>query len=201
MLSPAEIGKLFSVTEPTIKNTKFAFFTWAFHSVFSRVSFYRLIPRGWIYQNMVFCGSLHQILNDSVASADGLVEPRRVDAVGPTIARELARPSPFKILASIAIPNVSRALQTMSLNQTKVNQANLACALERYRLARGEYPSTLEELVPQFIDKIPHDVIGGQPPHYRRTEDGKFLLYSIGWTEKDHGGQAGKDGDWVWGED
>jgi hypothetical protein len=85
-----------------------------------------------------------------------------------------------------------------------VNQAQIVCALERYHLARGEYPATLENLVPEYIQRIPPDLIGGQPPHYRRTEDGKFLLYSIGWTEKDHGGQSGsnvmKDGDWVWGE-
>lgn len=62
-------------------------------------------------------------------------------------------------------------------------------------------------LVPQFIEKLPPDVIGGQPLHYRRTEDGKFLLYSVGWNEIDDGGKAAskKDGpgdfqgqDWVW---
>jgi hypothetical protein len=200
-LSAAEMEKRFGVTDPAIEHTKTAFFSWAFNRLFSRVTLYRLIPRGWVYQNMVVCANLHQIINDNVASANELIDPRKIAAINPTIERELAHPSPFKILAKIAIPNVSKALQTMTLNQTKVNQAQVACALERYRLARGEYPSTLEELVPQFIDKIPHDLIGGQPPHYRRTDDGKFLLYSIGWTEKDHGGQAGKDGDWVWGED
>jgi hypothetical protein len=93
---------------------------------------------------------------------------------------------------------------TLAHNQTKVNQARMACALERYRLAHGEYPSTLEALTPQFMDKIPLDLIGGQPPHYRRTDDGKFLLYSIGWSETDHGGQSGsawKGGDWVLGDE
>ena len=47
--------------------------------------------------------------------------------------------------------------------------------------------------------------IGGQALHYRRTEDGKFLFYSIGWNGKDDGGQLvlndGRpsldQGDWV----
>ena len=62
--------------------------------------------------------------------------------------------------------------------------------------------------MPQFIEKLPHDIIGGQPLHYRRTDDGKFLLYSIGWNETDDGGQpspSGENGwidftkgDWVW---
>ncbi len=66
----------------------------------------------------------------------------------------------------------------------------IACALERYHLAHGEYPETLDALMPQFMEKMPHDIIGGQPLHYRRTDDGKFLLYSVGWNETDDGGQV-----------
>ena len=85
--------------------------------------------------------------------------------------------------------------------------ARVACALERCRLAHGEFPESLNALVPQFIDKFPHDVIGGQPLHYRRTDDGQFVLYSIGWNEDDDGGvlalkESGvvdiEKGDWVW---
>ena len=61
----------------------------------------------------------------------------------------------------------------------------------------------MDALVPQFIGKLPHDIIGGQPLHYRRTGDGKFLLYSVGWNETDDDGEPGtlsdpKQGDWVW---
>lgn len=72
--------------------------------------------------------------------------------------------------------------------QTQVDLARVAIALERYQLAHGNYPETLEALVPQFITKLPHDVINGQPLKYRRTNDGSFILYSIGWNEKDDGG-------------
>jgi hypothetical protein len=70
--------------------------------------------------------------------------------------------------------------------------------LERYRVAHSAYPEILDALVPQYLDKIPLDLIGGQPLHYRRTNEGKFLLYSIGWNEKDDGGKPGSDDDWVW---
>jgi hypothetical protein len=199
MTPMAGLVNLFDLEEPAQKQ-KLSFSTWI-RGYIARISLIELMPRGWVYQNMVVCANLHQIINDSLASAGPLVEPRQFDAINPTIERELAHPSPFKMLASIAIPNFSKAFQTMTLNQTKANQAQIACALERYRLAHGEYPPGLETLTPQFIDKIPPDLIGGQPPHYRRTHDGKFLLYSIGWSEHDHGGQTGKDGDWVWGED
>ena len=85
--------------------------------------------------------------------------------------------------------------------------ARVACALERYRLAHGEYPETLDALAPQFIEKLPHDIINGQPLHYRRTDDGQFVLYSVGWNETDDGGKVvltkggsvdREKGDWVW---
>jgi hypothetical protein len=73
----------------------------------------------------------------------------------------------------------------------------------------------LDALAPQFIAKLPHDIIGGQPLHYRRdppspgsgAASGQFVLYSVGWNETDDGGEVGfkKDGsvdinqgDWVW---
>jgi hypothetical protein len=66
---------------------------------------------------------------------------------------------------------------------------------------KGQYPESLEALVPQYAEKLPHDIIGGQPLHYHRTADGHFVLYSVGWDGKDDGGLAGKaveEGDWVW---
>ena len=92
--------------------------------------------------------------------------------------------------------------------QASVDMARMACALERYRLAHGEYPEKLDALEPQFIDKLPHDIINDQPLHYRRTDNGQFLLYSVGLNKKDDGGVVGLNengrsvnistGDWVW---
>ena len=51
---------------------------------------------------------------------------------------------------------------------------------------------------------MPNDVFTGEPYKYRRTDDGNFVLYSIGRNEKDDGGLFGitwfndKEGDWVW---
>ncbi len=90
-----------------------------------------------------------------------------------------------------------------------VDLARVACCLERYRLATGKYPETLDALSPRFLKTIPHDIMGGQPLQYQRTDTGRYLLYSIGWNEKDDGGafpERGFDtfdpdirtGDWVW---
>jgi len=72
--------------------------------------------------------------------------------------------------------------------QVALDEAQIACALERYRLEHGDYPTKLGELSPQFIDNLPPDVIDGQPLRYHRTADGQYRLYSIGWDESDQGG-------------
>jgi hypothetical protein len=72
--------------------------------------------------------------------------------------------------------------------------AKTVCALKRHRLAQGEYPATLANLVPAFLNEVPRDLIRGQPLVYRRLEDQSFLLYSIGWNGVDNGGQSGFGG-------
>jgi hypothetical protein len=158
----------------------------------------QLIPRGWVYQNMVQLANGYLAIGESSDSAGQIVDPKKVDAVG---TRARAYPSPYNYLAMRYDPMHSKWCRGTARSQTRVHQAILACALERDYLARGEYPETLAALVPQFLDQIPNDVIGGQPPHYRRADDGKFILYSIGWSGRDGGGVPAKTeeaGDWVW---
>ena len=163
-----------------------------------------LAPRGWVYQNMAVCARMIQIQKENVLDTNQNVIPRGAELVAKDIARVLDHNhSPFYMLARIAIPNFTKAMQVCAFNQTLADQAQIVCALERYHLADGQYPEKLDVLAPQFMEKIPHDLIGGQPLHYRRTDDGKFLLYSVGWNETDDGGLPGtladvKKGDWVW---
>jgi len=50
-------------------------------------------------------------------------------------------------------------------------------------------------------------VVNGKPLHYRRTDAGRYQIYSIGWNGTDDGGVIGLNkqgklnpqlGDWVW---
>ena len=56
--------------------------------------------------------------------------------------------------------------------------------------------------MPQWAPRLPHDLFGGQPLNYRHVSASRFVLYSIGWDEKDDGGVPSKEwgltGDWVW---
>jgi hypothetical protein len=169
--------------------------------------FVTLHPRGWIYQNMVAFALAQQKSADGFDSSRQVVRPDKLDKADKEVQAAFRHFSPYTFLATTALPNVVRAWRVLARNQTMANEALVVCALERYRLAHGQYPETLDALVPQFVEKLPHDIIDGQPLKYRRTGDGQFLLYSVGWNEKDDGGQVEltKDGsvdfakgDWVW---
>ena len=109
-----------------------------------------------------------------------------------------------QLLARVLLSALHVIPKRAAAAQAAVDEAAIACALERYRLANGQFSETLEALVPRFISQLPNDVITGEPYKYHRTPDGQFVLYSVGWNETDDGGVPGqtlfddKQGDWVW---
>jgi hypothetical protein len=161
-----------------------------------------LMPRGWIYQNMVVTAQRAAEVDKWMDPVNQAVFPAQVEADTTTMSARLRTGRPYTFLAATFIPNIKKACQRIALTQTKVRHAMIACALERYQLAHGDYPETLDALVPRFIEAIPNDVIGGKPPHYRRSGAGTYLLYSIGWSGQESEGvsKPNDTGDWVWPE-
>jgi hypothetical protein len=160
-----------------------------------------LTPRGWLYQNIVVSARLQQRSLAAFDVANSQVQPHTFDRATRDIEKALKHRTAFNVWSAIAIPNFTKAAQTMAYNQTLANEGQVACALDRFKLANQSYPAALDELVPQYLEKIPSDLIGGEPLRYRRTDDGKFVLYSVGWNETDDGGKDSIDrakADWVW---
>ncbi len=86
--------------------------------------------------------------------------------------------------------------------QVQLDEARIACRLERYHLVHQKYPSTLNEIMSDY-GPLPKDLINGQPYHYRLIAPQKYLLYSVGWNQMDDHGDAGnvrtwKSPDWIW---
>jgi len=54
----------------------------------------------------------------------------------------------------------------LAFAECMLNQAILACALERYRLDQGEYPANLGQLVPVFLHRVRNDPVVGRPMGY-----------------------------------
>lgn len=113
--------------------------------------------------------------------------------------------SPYTVMMAMLAPATGKAINKTARVQTVVQLAIVACALERYRLAHGEFPERLDQLAPRFSPSVPLDPMINQPFHYTRTDDGWFQLYSVGLNGTDDGGVmfSGEKGDkeekdWPW---
>jgi hypothetical protein len=175
---------------------------------FTRVQL-ELCPRGWFQQNQALIARTAQDLLDSLDTATRRVHVARLDAWGEHLQKLASSRGPYTFLAGKVTPNFIRAVQAVARNQTQLDQLYVACALERYRLARGSYPQQLDELRPAFLDRVPKDLFSDGPLKYQRDNQGGYQLWSVGWDEKDDGGKRvfGKNGkpdyseqssDWVW---
>ncbi|MCC6683024.1 MAG: hypothetical protein IT445_19155 [Phycisphaeraceae bacterium] len=63
----------------------------------------------------------------------------------------------------------------------------VAVAVVRYQREHGDWPASLDDLVPQYLDALPTDAFSGDPLIYRRTATGP-IIYSIGTDGVDDGG-------------
>jgi hypothetical protein len=168
-------------------------------------------PSGWVYQNkrLISDFSLEEYL-PIVNEKEKTVSPSAISKVATAYDSVIHPITSQNYLTQWLFPNLSGSPEKFAYAQSSVDLARVAIALERYRLAHGEYPGTLDSLIPKFITQLPHDVIGGKPLHYWRTNDGSFVLYSVGWNETDDGGVVVyrkksnppsvdiNQGDWVW---
>jgi hypothetical protein len=174
-----------------------------------------LVPKGWVCQNLAsYNRRMQELLPSSLQAQPPTVSPAGVEQIRERMAQLYVGKGKawraYGWLERLAMPNFTKALEAVARNQTWVNQARVVCALERFRKARGQYPQTLSELTPAFLDRLPVDVINGGPLRYRlNKDDNRFLLYSVGWNGRDDGGQPSLTGDyppkpdwargdWVW---
>ena len=164
-------------------------------------------PRSSVYEDMKSVLTFQQRTIDCMDLPSRTIAAGDLDIVCADLDRKKGQHGTHSILTSIFSANFLRAWQTAAMTQTEVNEAFVACALERCRLAEGSYPEKLDTLVPRYAAGLPHEIIGGGPLHYRRTNAGEFQLYSAGWSGRDGGGKAILSanahqnldrGDWVW---
>lgn len=70
----------------------------------------------------------------------------------------------------------------------RIDMARIMLAVERYRLAHGSVPGTLDQVVPVYLATIPEDPFSRAPLRYRRMDRG-FVVYSVGEDGRDDGGK------------
>ncbi len=154
-------------------------------------------PTGWLYQDKVWLCRTYQ--NHSAS----LQNPRHYASAEQQWREELHRVTD-PVLAVFVVPGMRHlcrdgVAQGLFLD-TAFRQASVACALERWRAAHGQYPASLEALVPAALQQLPQDPLDptGGSFKYRSTPGGGFVLYSVGLDGVDNGGRS-SPGSTVWG--
>jgi hypothetical protein len=89
-----------------------------------------------------------------------------------------------KLLVTALSSAVTKEVTSIAYLRTSI----AAIAIERFRLAHGQLPKNLNELVPQFLSAVPNDPFDGQPLRYHLLDKG-YVIYSIGSDGHDDGGR------------
>src|SRR5262249_51323946 len=82
-----------------------------------------------------------------------------------------------------------RISESHRASRAELRSAVAALAAERFRRRHGRWPERLEELVPDFLEKLPPDPFAGGPLLFKRLADG-VVIYSAGPDERDDDGDV-----------
>jgi hypothetical protein len=173
-----------------------------------------IVPRGWFYfEALNYCTLMDDEMRNGFDPQKKMIDAKQMEENDARADYELTHVGKFggifahRFFAQRLLPALKNATRKFAIGQVTADEAALACALERYRLASGKFPETLNALAPTFMTKLPHDVLSGKPLKYERVSDSEFVLSSVGWTY--HEGfrtdfipetSKSKDrpGDWIW---
>ncbi len=112
------------------------------------------------------------------------------------IQKRIASEAIGNLLASLLIPGLESEVDERIYNNLMSHLAELALSLTRHKASNGEYPDSLDELVPRFFKPgdIQDDPFSEKPLIYRKSKSG-YTLYSVGHNSRDDGGQNNLDSD------
>lgn len=103
-----------------------------------------------------------------------------------------------EVLIVLLMPAIRQVSVAETRAEARMTVTRAAFAAELYRLDNGQYPESLDQLVPKSLEAVPSDPFTGKPLVYRRDEAAGFVVYSLGPNETDDDGrsyQAGKTTD------
>lgn len=92
------------------------------------------------------------------------------------------------LLTALANPNIRPYVTKATESKANYRLASLALAIAAYQAKKGRYPAQLDNLVPDYITKIPTDPFDGKPLKVTAIEGG-LVLYSVGVNGVDDGGE------------
>ena len=106
-------------------------------------------PAGWYYFEELNYYRLFNYARASVLTTNE-IDPEISDQKSQYVTQELGGASSaflhHKFIAGLLLPSKNGFEFKIARAQTYANLASIACALDRYRLANGQYPETLDAL-------------------------------------------------------
>jgi len=94
----------------------------------------------------------------------------------------------FGLFVGILSPSLDRAMEICGRGIGSVRSAEVAVTVERYRLAKGRLPASLDELRQLTAGELPADPFTGVDLVYRTVGADGFMVYSVGGDRTDGGG-------------
>ncbi len=134
----------------------------------------------------MYTSSKGQLLNDYTKYTDAEIKTAKLP-----YATALAIPDPplpNDPFACMLVPIFGKAREKDAECETENDLLMLEFALRAYRLEHGNYPVSLDKLLPGYLQSIPVDPFGaGESLHYQRVGQG-YTIYSCGPNGKDDHG-------------
>jgi glycerophosphoryl diester phosphodiesterase len=90
-------------------------------------------------------------------------------------------------LTRLLTPSFQKIHEASQRTRAHLRCAAVGIAVERFRLASGRWPHSLDEIPNEILAGIPRDPFDGQPLKYAQRDDG-VTVYSIGVDGRDDGG-------------
>ncbi|MFM8360968.1 MAG: hypothetical protein ACKOET_20640, partial [Verrucomicrobiota bacterium] len=150
------------------------------------------LSRGFIRQNQIAINRHHTAVLQELRATDATGDLRallaRLDSLQDRTLAEASGFSPYRVFVRLLIPATRNAVEKAARAQALATLGDLACALERHRLAHGSHPASLQKLDPRFLAGPARDPLTGQPPAYERLADDSYRLWSVGPDGRDDGG-------------
>lgn len=92
-------------------------------------------------------------------------------------------------LTRLLLPSLQAFTEATSRNEAQRDATRVAIAIERFYLRYGQLPTSLDDLVPTFLESLLEDPFDGAPLRFRLDAE-HYLVYSVGTNGADDGGTS-----------
>ncbi len=123
----------------------------------------------------IFSISKQRVISDMMQSMNAAIE----NAQRPYTKQQPVSPS-GDLLTQALLPDYKFVRWTWARKSTFAVEIMTMYALRAYRLDHGNYPESLQALVPMYLHTIPIDPFDGIAPLHYQLQGKKYLLWSIG---------------------